>query len=63
MSVITKLTGSSWLNVASQAMASAVAPYISWLSTAAALAAETAHRARAAAAAFEAAFAQTVPRR
>jgi hypothetical protein len=61
MSVITALTGSSWLNRASQAMASAVTPYISWLSTAATLAAETAHRARAAAEAYEAAFALTVP--
>jgi PPE-repeat protein len=61
MSVMTELTGSSWLDPASQAMASAVTPYISWLSTAATLAEETANRARAAAAAYEAAFALTVP--
>jgi PPE-repeat protein len=42
-------------------MLSAVTPYVSWLSVLAAQAEETAGQARAAAAAFEAAFAMTVP--
>ena len=60
-SVITELTGSPWLGPASRAMMSAVAPYVSWIGAAAAQAEETAGRARAAAAAYEAAFAMTVP--
>jgi PPE-repeat protein len=58
---VTELTGAPWLGPAAQAMAAAAAPYISWLSSAAALAEETANQARAAAAAFETAFAMTVP--
>jgi PPE-repeat protein len=42
-------------------MVAAVAPYISWLGAAASLAEETAGQARAAAAAYDAAFAMTVP--
>ena len=60
-SVITELTSSPWVGPSSRAMVSAVAPYISWLSAAAGLAEESASQARAAAAAFEAAFAMTVP--
>ncbi|OBG35996.1 PPE family protein [Mycobacterium sp. E3198] len=60
-SALTELTGSPWLGPASQAMMAAATPYISWLNTAAALAEETANQARAAAAAFETAFALTVP--
>jgi PPE-repeat protein len=60
-SVITELTGSPWLGPASRSMVSAVTPYIAWISTAAALAEQSGNQARAAAAAFEAAFAQTVP--
>jgi PPE-repeat protein len=60
-SVITELAGSPWLGPASQSMAAAAAPYISWLSSAAALAEEAGNQARAAAAAYEAAFAMTVP--
>lgn len=60
-SAITELTSSPWLGPAAQAMVAAATPYISWLSSAAALAEETANQARAAAAAFEAAFALTVP--
>ena len=40
---------------------SAVTPYIDWMSTTAAQAEETANHARAAVAAYEAAFAMTVP--
>ncbi|OBH58037.1 PPE family protein [Mycobacterium sp. E2479] len=60
-SVISELTDASWVGPASAAMLSAVTPYVSWLSVLAAQAEETAGRARAAAAAFEAAFAMTVP--
>jgi PPE-repeat protein len=60
-SVITELAGSPWLGPASQSMAGAATPYISWLSSAAALAEEAANQARAAAAAYETAFAMTVP--
>jgi len=60
-SVITELVTSPWLGPASQSMAAAAAPYISWLSSAAALAEEAGNQARAAAAAYETAFALTVP--
>jgi PPE-repeat protein len=60
-SAITELTSSPWLGPASQAMISAVAPYVSWISAAAAQAEETASQARAAAAAYETAFTVTVP--
>src|ERR1700747_549237 len=60
-SVITELTSSPWVGPSSTAMMSAVVPYVSWLNTAAAQAEESASQARAAAGAFEAAFAMTVP--
>jgi PPE-repeat protein len=60
-SVITELTSAPWIGPSSTAMLAAVTPYVSWLSTAAGLAEESASQARAAAAAFEAAFAMTVP--
>lgn len=60
-SVIAELTGSPWVGPSSAAMVSAVAPYVSWLGAAAAQAEQTASQARAAAAAFETAFAMTVP--
>src|ERR1700739_1944561 len=60
-SVVTELTSSPWVGPSSTAMVSAVVPYVSWLSTAAGLAEDSASQARAAAAAFEAAFAMTVP--
>jgi len=60
-SAITELTSSPWLGPASRAMMSAVTPYVSWISAAAAQAEETASQARAAAAAFETAFTVTVP--
>ena len=59
-SAITELTG-SWLGPASRSMVTAATPYISWLGAAATLAEEAANQARAAAAAFETAFAMTVP--
>jgi PPE-repeat protein len=60
-SAITELTSSPWLGPASRAMISAVVPYVSWISAAAAQAEETASQARAAAAAYETAFTLTVP--
>lgn len=60
-SVITELTSSPWVGPASQSMVAAATPYISWLGTASGLAEDAANQARAAAAAFEAAFALTVP--
>jgi PPE-repeat protein len=60
-SVISELAHSPWVGPASVSMLSAVMPYVSWLSIVAAQAEETAGQARAAAAAFEAAFAMTVP--
>jgi PPE-repeat protein len=59
--VVTGLQGDSWSGNAASAMASAAAPYIDWIATAATQAEETAGQARAAAAAYEAAFAATVP--
>ncbi|GLD28287.1 PPE family protein [Mycobacterium kiyosense] len=60
-SVITELTSSPWLGPASQAMISAVVPYVGWLSAAAVQAEETGNQARAAAAAYDTAFTMTVP--
>jgi PPE-repeat protein len=60
-SVIDELTGGPWVGPSSASMVSAVVVYVSWLSGLASQAEETASRARAAAAAFETAFAMTVP--
>ncbi|MES3640392.1 PPE family protein [Mycobacterium intracellulare] len=60
-SVISELTHAPWVGPASASMLSAVMPYVNWLGVLAAQAEETAGQARAAAAAFEAAFAMTVP--
>jgi PPE-repeat protein len=60
-SVIDELTGGPWVGPSSASMVSAVIPYVNWLSGLASQAEETASRARAAAAAFETAFAMTVP--
>ncbi|KQH76300.1 hypothetical protein AO501_29080 [Mycobacterium gordonae] len=59
-SVITALTGESWSGPASMAMAAMAAPYVGWLSAAAAQAATAAGQARAAATVFETALAATV---
>jgi PPE-repeat protein len=59
-SVVTELTSAPWIGPASRAMMAAVAPYISWLSALSGQAEETASQARAAAAAYETAFALTV---
>ena len=60
-SVVSELTSAPWVGPASTSMLSAVAPYVSWLSTVAGQAEETANQARAAAAAYETAFMGTVP--
>jgi PPE-repeat protein len=59
-SAITDLT-SWWLGPSSASMAAAAAPYVAWISATAAQALETAAQAKAAVAAYEAAFAMTVP--
>lgn len=58
--VITQLT-SEWRGPASAQMADAAAPYIAWMSSSAAQAEQAATQARAAAGAYETAFAATVP--
>ena len=60
-SVLTALTSEEWYGPASASMAAAAAPYVSWMSVTAAQAEETAARAKAAAGAYEVAFAATVP--
>jgi PPE-repeat protein len=60
-SVISALTSDGWLGPASASMAAAVAPYMTWMSITSAQAEQTASNAAAAASAFEAAFAMTVP--
>ena len=60
-STITELTSAPWIGPTSSTMLAAVTPYVSWLSTTAAQAEATANQARAAVAAYEAAFAMTVP--
>jgi PPE-repeat protein len=60
-STITELTSSRWVGPSSAAMLSAAVPYVGWLGAVAALAEQTANQARAAVAAYEAAFAMTVP--
>src|ERR1700757_2407335 len=60
-SVVTELTDAPWLGPSSRAMIAAVTPYVSWLSTTAGQAEDTANQARAAAAAYETAFMGTVP--
>jgi PPE-repeat protein len=60
-STVTSLAEGSWLGPASAAMATAATPYVQWMSTTAADAEQTGYQAKAAAAAYEAAFAMTVP--
>ena len=59
--VISQLSAASWSGPSSQAMAAAVRPYLAWLTAATAHAETTGTQARAAAAAYESAFAMTVP--
>ena len=59
--VVTQLSSEEWLGTASASMAAAVAPYVEWMTNAAAQAEQTATQARAAAAAYETALASVVP--
>ena len=60
-SVISGLTAGSWLGPSSALMAAAAAPYVAWMSLTAAQAEQASMQAMATAAAYEAAFAMTVP--
>jgi len=60
-SVIAQLTGGPWLGPSSARMASAAAPFIAWLQGSSIQAALTSGQASLAAAAYESAFAATVP--
>ncbi|SON62949.1 putative PPE family protein PPE32 [Mycobacterium simulans] len=60
-SVVSELSSSPWVGAASMAMVGAATTYVAWLSGAAAQAEDAALQARAAAAAYEAAFVMTVP--
>jgi PPE-repeat protein len=60
-SVVSGLTEGSWYGSASASMSAAVAPYVAWMSTTAGQAEQTAIQARSAAAAYESAFAMTIP--
>jgi PPE-repeat protein len=60
-SVIAGLTAGSWVGPSSASMAAAAVSYVSWLNGAAAQAEEAGIQAKAAAAAYEEAFASTVP--
>lgn len=59
--VIATLTDESWLGPASMSMAAAVMPYIAWLTATAKQCEQAATQATGAAAAFETAYAMTVP--
>jgi PPE-repeat protein len=58
---ISELTDGPWLGASSTSMAAATAPYLGWMTTAGGQAEHTATQAKAAAAAYETAFAMTVP--
>jgi PPE-repeat protein len=60
-SVISELTGGEWLGPSSAAMAAATAPYVAWMATTAGQLQQAAAQATASAAAYETAFAMTVP--
>jgi PPE-repeat protein len=60
-SAVEALASGAWQGPSSTAMVAAAAPYVTWMSASAAQAEQTANQARAAAAAYETAFAATVP--
>ncbi|WP_269474172.1 PPE family protein [Mycobacterium shinjukuense] len=60
-SVIAELTSSWWVGPTAMSMVASATPYIAWLRTAATRAEQAGVQARAAAAAYETAFAMTVP--
>ncbi|OBH76130.1 hypothetical protein A5682_25260 [Mycobacterium mantenii] len=59
--VLSELTSGSWAGPSSGAMVAAVAPYVAWMNTTAAQAQQAAGQLTSAVAAYEAAFAATVP--
>ena len=60
-STVSELTGAAWLGPSSASMAAAAAPYVAWMNTTAAQAEQTASQLASAVAAYETAFAATVP--
>ncbi|MDT5306425.1 MAG: hypothetical protein QOE48_2100, partial [Mycobacterium sp.] len=60
-SEVADLTSGAWRGPSSASMAAAAAPYVAWMNATAAQAEETGSQAKVAAAAYEAAFAVTVP--
>ncbi len=60
-SVISELTSEEWMGPASASMGAAAMPYVQWMSSTGALAQQASAQAAAAAGAYEAAFAMTVP--
>jgi PPE-repeat protein len=60
-SAVAGLIAGSWLGPSATTMAAAAAPYVAWMRATAAQAEQTANQATAAAAAYDAAFAETVP--
>jgi PPE-repeat protein len=60
-SMIAELTAGPWLGPSSASMAGAAAPYVAWTRSTAAQAEQAAEQAKAAATAYETAFAETVP--
>jgi PPE-repeat protein len=60
-SVISQLAGSEWTGPSSEAMAAAAQPYVAWLSTTSGQLQEAATQAIASAAAYETAFAASIP--
>src|SRR3984957_444742 len=60
-STVAQLTGQAWGGPSSEVMTAAVTPYVEWLQASAAAAGRTAAQAYSAAAAFDAAYAMTVP--
>ncbi len=59
--VVTQLSSEEWLGPASASMASAVQPYVQWMTTTAAQAEEAATQAQSAAAAYETVLASVIP--
>ena len=59
--VVTELSNEEWLGPASQALASAIGPYVQWAQTTASQAEQNATSASSAAAAYEQVFASVVP--
>ena len=60
-STVSGLTSGTWQGPSSQSMTAAASTYVDWMNTTAAQAEETGSQAKAAVAAYEAAFAATVP--